>query len=240
MKRAIALTVVLMMCIVLAVPAFATEFVPSITYKGAPELVTYVNDNGDVVIGRILDENGNVLDEIHEHCLVVTPVSRAKTSTLIPDEAEQMLLYVYDELNDDMQIPYDKFNAGLDASKMVVRDLFDASWLCPEHPDMVAPKGVVIELTFNLGVGKNTTVYTSSYKNNEWNPIISTTNNGDGTVTCVFEDFCPIAFSVPYGSDVPPAQTGDPADITLWVTLMAVSAVALGAVIVFSRRKTAA
>lgn len=240
MRKTIAMAIALVMCMMLACPVLASEFVPSISDKGAPELVTHLDDDGNVVIGRVVDDSGNTVSDIHEHCLVVTPVSKAKTSQLIPDEAEEMLLYVYDELRDDMQIPYEKFNADLDPAKMVIRDLFDASWLCAEHPDMVAPKGVYVELTFNLRVGKETDVYVMTYKNDEWNPIVSTVNNGDGTVTCLFEDFCPISFSVPMGSDVPPAQTGDPADITLWVILMAVSAVALGGVLIFSRRRNAA
>ena len=175
MKRTIAMTVALVLCFVFACPVFATEFVPSIGDKGAPELVTTTDENGNVVIGRVVDTDGNVLDDIHEHCLVVTPVSQAKTSTLIPDDAEEMLLYVYGELKEeDMQIPYEKFNANLDPNKMVIRDLFDASWLCEEHPDMVAPAGVLVELTFNLGISADTDVYVATYKNHEWNPIVST------------------------------------------------------------------
>lgn len=241
MRRTIAMAVVLVLCFVFACPVFATEFVPSIGDKNAPELVTTTDEDGNVVIGHVVDKDGNVMDNIHEHCLVVTPVSQAKTSTLIPDDAEEMLLYVYGELKEeDMQIPYEKFNANLDPDKMVIRDLFDASWLCEEHPEMVAPAGVYVKLTFNLGISADTDIYVATYKNHEWNPIVSTTNNGDGTVTCLFEDFCPISFSVPIGSDTPPAQTGDSADITLWIVLMAVSAVALCAVVVFTKTKKAA
>lgn len=241
MKRTIAMTVVLVMCFVFACPAFAAEFVPSITDKGAPELVTTTDENGNVVIGRVVDENGNVLGYLHEGCLVVTPLYEVHFSELIPEEAKEMLLYVYEQLKvDDMVIPYEKFNANLDPDKMVIRDLFDASWLCKDHPEIVAPIGVHVELTFRLGVSADTDVYVASFKNHHWNPIVSTTNNGDGTVTCLFEDFCPISFSVPIGSDTPPAQTGDSADITLWVVMMAVSAVALCAVVVLTKSKKAA
>lgn len=240
MKKVICALVVLVMCFMLACPALATQFVPSITYKDIPELVTVLDDAGNPAIARILDADGNVVDYIYdfEHCLVVTPLSKARTSELIPEDAEEELLWVYAELKKkNMQIPFEKLGEDKNEDNMVVRDLFDASWLCAEHPEMLAPAGIVIELTFNLGVSANTEVYVMTYKNDQWNNIVSVVNNGDGTVTCVFEDFCPIAFIVPRGSSSGPSQTGDAADLTLWVTLMAVSAVALVAVVALSRRK---
>ena len=241
MKRLVSAMILLALCAMMVLPVLAAEFVPSITYKDDPSLVTSVDGDGNVVIGRIIDEQGNVLDYIHEHCLVVTPLAKAKKSTLIPDEAEELLLDVYADLKTgDMEIPYAALQSELENKRMVIRELFDASWLCEDHPEIVAPAGVHVELTFNLGISKNAEVYVFTYKNNAWNNIVSVVNNGDGTITCVFEDFCPIAFAVPYGSDKPPAQTGDPADIALWGSLMAVSAVALVAVLVLSRRKKAA
>ena len=196
MRRIVTLLLVLVLCISLACPVFADEFVPSISDKNAPEIVPGKDPDGKPTIGRIL-KDGEVIDYIYEGCLVVTPVSQAKTSTLIPDAAEELLLDVYAKLNSGaMQLPYEKISSKLDPKKMVIRDLFDASWLCKEHPEMVAPAGVTVEITFDLGVGKNTDVYVMTYKNNAWNSIVSVENNGDGTVTCVFEDFCPIAFAL--------------------------------------------
>ena len=236
MRRIVTLLLVLVLCISLACPVFADEFVPSISDKNAPEIVPGKDPDGKPTIGRIL-KDGEVIDYIYEGCLVVTPVSQAKTSTLIPDAAEELLLDVYAKLNSGaMQLPYEKISSKLDPKKMVIRDLFDASWLCEEHPEMVAPAGVTVELTFDLGVGKNTDVYVMTYKNNAWKPIVSVENNGDGTVTCVFEDFCPIAFAVQQGSSTPPSQTGDTADLTLWIALLAVSALGLVAVVVFRRK----
>lgn len=248
MKRGISLLVVLVFCLSLACPVFADEFVPSITDKNAPEIVPVEDENGDPAIGFVSDENGQIIAYLYEDCLAITPVSQAKTSTQIPDDAEKLLLEVYDKLVDgSMSLPYEKFNANLDPAKMVIKDLFDVSWLCgedsgyedhPDHPELVEPKGVTVTITFDLEVGKNTDVYCMSYKRGAWNPIISCVNNGDGTVTCVFEDFCPVSFSVGSANVTPPSQTGDPSLPMLWIVLMAVSVVALGAVLVLSRRKT--
>ncbi len=250
MKRAISILAVLVLCFSLTAPVLADEFVPSITDKGAPEIVPIKDDNGMPAIAQILDEDGNVVGYLYEDCLVITPVSQAKTSNLIPDDAETMLLDVYDKLvAGTMSLPYEKFNKNLKASDMVIRDLYDVSWQCgeetavetdhPNHPEMVAPKGVVVRITFDLGISKTASVYSMSYKGGAWNPIVSTVNNGDGTVTCTFEDFCPVAFSVDSGLYTPPSQTGDNSNIVLWIVVMAVSVLALGAVLVLSRRKVA-
>lgn len=245
MKRVIALFVAAVLCFSLSCTVFADEFVQSITDKGAPEIVPVEDEEGNPAIGFV-SENGQIIDYLYEDCLLITPVSQAKTSENIPDEAEKLLLEVYEKLtNGSMSLPYEKYNANLDPAKMVIKDLFDVSWLCsestdeehPDHPELVEPLGVTVTITFDLGVGKNTDVYCMSYKNSAWNPIVSCVNNGDGTVTCVFEDFCPVSFSVGSGNVTPPSQTGDPSTPTLWIILMAVSVVALGAVLVLSRRK---
>ena len=250
MRRMISFIVALVLCVSLCGTVFADDFVPSITEKGAPEIITIKDAEGNDAIGQILDEDGNVIGYLYEECLLITPVSQAKTSEKIPDHAEDLLLDVYQKLlAGTMQLPYDKLNANLDPAKMVIKDLFDVTWLCgenadenfdeehPDHEDLIAPKGVTVKITFDLAVGKNAGVYCMSYKNNTWNPVVKCVNNGDGTVTCTFEDFCPVAFSVGSANVTPPSQTGDPANPALWIVLMSVSVVALGAVLVLSRRK---
>lgn len=241
MKRLISVLVILVFCLSLLCPVLADEFVPSITEKGAPEIVMIKDDEGQPAIAQLLDENGNAVGYLYEECLVVTPVSQAKTSDEIPDHAEETLLDVYNKLaSGAMSLPYEKFNANLDPSTMVIRDLYDVSWLCgedsgfeehPDHPELIAPKGVTIRITFDLGVSKNANVYTMSYKHGGWIPIVKTVNNGDGTVTCTFEDFCPVAFSVGSTYVTPPSQTGDNGMLYLWVGLLSVAALGLAALI---------
>ena len=91
---------------------------------------------------------------------------------------------------------------------------------------MLEPEGVTLELTFDLGVKAGADVYAMTYKDSEWNPIVSCKNNGDGTVTCVFEKLCPVEFSVQTTSE-PPVQTGDTGNLSLWglVALGALAAI---------------
>lgn len=246
MKKIIACLVALMLCATMVLPAVAAEdtFTPSVTNKPAPEIVPVEDEDGNPALAEVV-RGDEVIGYVYEDCLIVTSVAEALTSTEIPDDARTLLLSVYDKLmKDEMKIPYDIFNAGLKADKMVIRDLFDVSFLCGDttdgidHPAMLEPEGVVLRLTFNLGVGANDKVYTSTFKNDAWNAIVSTVNNGDGTVTCTFEHLCPVAFSVETADEgddpvTPPIETGDPEGekLGLWITVAAVSLVAVVALV---------
>lgn len=230
MKKLICLLTVLALAMAFACPVFAAEaFVPSISDKKEPDIVP--DDEG--VIGEIWKDD-EVIDKVEGGCLVITPISEAETSTEIPEDAREELLYVYKELLEgDMTLPYEQ--DGLDPETMVIRELIDASWLCEDHPAMLEPEGVTIDLTFDIGVDADTKVYVYVYIDGVWTavPVI---NNGDGTVTCTFEELCPIAFCVAAGTGKPPVQTGDEFNPTIWIVLLAVSAAALVAVVVLRRK----
>ena len=217
MKRFFAIITVVMMCVSLMVPAMAAqEFMPSVTNKPAPE----------VMIARIIDEDGNVLEEVTD-CLIITPVSEVDTSTEIPEASRVVLKDVYGKLTDgSMTIPYEKHNANLDSSKMVIRDMFDATFVCTDCPAKLEPEGVVLEIVFDLNVAPGVEVYAMTYKNSQWDPIVSTVNNGDGTITATFEKLCPVEFSINTGS-TPPSGTGDEGNVSLWgfVALGALAAI---------------
>lgn len=240
MKKFIACLTVLLLCVSLAVPAAAAEaeFVPSISVKPAPEIVPGVDPDGVPYIACLLNGDGEIIDYIREDCLVVTSVADAKTSTLIPDSAEALLLDVYAKLTSgDMTIPYEKHDAKLDKLNMIIRDLYDATWLCDDHPVELAPEGVTLQITFDIGVEADKEVYVMSYKNEEWNPIVSCANNGDGTVTCVFENLCPIEFSVE--GDPDSSKTGDIGpELSVW-GLVALASLAAIVVLTVIYRKDA-
>lgn len=250
MKKIIACIVALMVCASMVLPVAAAKdtFTPSVTNKPSPDVVPVPDPDGVPAIGEIL-AGDEVIDYIYEDCLVITAVADADTSELIPDPARDLLLDVYEQLRSgSMKLPYSKFNAGLKDEDMVIRDLFDASFLCgdgtmgTDHPEVLEPAGVVLRITFDLGVAADDKVYTMTYKNGEWDPIVSTVNNGDGTVTCTFEHLCPIAFSVERAESepvTPPVQTGDPAgdNMIIWIVVAVASLVALVALVVIYRAK---
>lgn len=228
MKKLISLLAVLMLCAALLVPAYAAnEFKPSVEFKPAPEIVPVLDGEGNPALAMLVDEDGVVVDYIYEHdyCLIVTPVARAEEDPIIPESAKNTLLDVYAKLTaGTMTLPYEKFNANLVSSNMVIRDLFDVTLLCVEHNEILERPDVDLVVTFRLGVDADKAVYSMTYKNNDWNPIVSSDNNGDGTVTCTFAHLCPVSFSVE-GEQKPPVQTGDPAgeQMNLWFILCGVA-----------------
>lgn len=232
MKRILFLIVAMTLCISLLAPAvFAEDFVPSIGDKDHPEIVPVGGD----VIGQIIGADGAVISDVQSGCLVITPVSEANSSSDIPADAKDILLDVYEKLsNGSMNLPYD---SSLNPDDMVIRDLFDMSFLCTEHPEMLN-NGGTLKITFDLGVTAGDTVVAMVYVGGKWVQV-DLTNNGDGSVTCLFGQICPVAFAVKQ-TETPP-HTGDFSgnDILMWSLLMAGSAVALVVCVVFYRKKAA-
>ena len=224
MRKIICLALALLLCLSLVVPAFATEngFVPSIAYKPSPELVPVEGEDGESYIGVVRDGDGNIVGYIDEGCLRITPIAHIWDEKIKVDpDVERVLRFAYDGLNQgSLNIDYHKHNAGLNPAYMVVRDLFEARWSCEEHPEMLAPPGVVLELTFDLGIMPNIEVYVQTLDEalGEWSPIVSCVNNGDGTVTCVFEHLCAIAFSVEVDPGEAPEEPAS--NMWLWILLL--------------------
>lgn len=195
MKKKLVVALALALCVAIALPvaAVATGFVPSITYKGGPRIGT----------GRIIDNNNNgvALQGMEEvgTCVVVTTVEQAREKeTDITQEDRDLLIEVYEKLEKgEMTLPI--------AEDHVIRDLVDISFLyngCRikadhgDKPVSLQEKDILLQLTLDLGIEANAKLMVMTYINGEWTEIESVENNGNGTVTCVFEDICPVAFVV--------------------------------------------
>lgn len=236
MKKIVMLLVAVMLVAAMACPAFAAEddFVPSITYKGAPELVLTVDVDGNPVVGAIVDADGKTVGYVDEDCLLITALSGIDSEDRLPAESKTRLKDLYQKLLDGtMKLPYEG------DKDMVIMELLDISWLCEPCPELVEEEDVVFSVTFDLGVAADVEVTVMTYKNDAWNPIEKVVNNGDGTVTCTFEHLCPVAFSV--AAKDAPSETGDQSDVMLWGVLLALSAVGMATVSVlyFRNRKKA-
>ena len=238
MRKLVCLLTVLLICVSLACPALAAEeFVPSISYKGTPSVVTVKDENGNDASAVIRNADGTAAGYVYEPCMLVTPVANAANENDIPAEAKEQLMAVYKALNDGtMKLPYGE---GIKAEDMVIRDLFDVSWLCSHgHAAALEPTGVVFEMTFDLGVDADAKVVVMTYKNDAWNEIAKVVNNGDGTVTCTFEHLCPVAIAVESESAGESGDTGDNIgnSMYLWIALMVVAASAV-VILTATRRK---
>lgn len=245
MKRVTCLMIALAVCLSLSVPVFATQnddFVPSITYKPSPEIITVTDPEGNEAIGVIRNKDGEILDYVDHGCLLITPIAHIwDTEVEVPEEVEKLLTFVYEELNEnEMEIPYDKHEGlDLDGKTMVIRDLFDARWTCEEHRAMIEAEGVYFEITFDLGVAADTSIYVMTYDEEakEWSPVVKTVNNGDGTVTCTFEHLCAIEFSMPMATATVPAEDAASMPIWPWILILVVAVAAIIVIIVSKKNK---
>ena len=260
MKKFVVMLLVVTLCLTMVCPALAAEndFVPSVTYKPMPRLVGPTDENG-MNVGQT--DNGGVvylndgflfvladgvhdgLDENHK-CLVVTPLSEAETSTEIPDEAEEMLLWVYDQILTNgmsffegceglQELIEANLGAGKTVQDLVVKDLYDVSVLCEPLEAYLEPEGTTICLDFDLNLAPGTFVTVLTYKGGQWKMIENVELLENGTVTCtVYENFCPVAILVNETDGEPVIETVNTGDISNMGLWLAVAAASLAAIVV--------
>ena len=221
MRKVISLILAAVICMGLAVNAFAAEnpFTPSVSYKDGPTL-----EGADV----------------HGECLIVTSILQAENKTTgIHQDERDLLLEVYEALSaGTMKVPMPE--------GYVIRDLVDVNWHrvdCVDiqhgHKEWLAEDNTQITVTFDMGVAPGVKVLVYSFHNGAWDPVKSVTNNGDGTVTVVFEHLCPVAFCVPISDVQDPPETGDAMgeSVLLFAGLLAASVMALAVLLVAWRKK---
>ena len=224
MKRIVTLLLALVLCAGMAVPVLAADnkFVPSISYKDGPDIIS--GDLDGTPVGS---------------CLIVSSITDCRDKTTdIYQEDRDLLLEVYKELSDGtMKLPLEE--------DYVIRELVDVSWRktsCVENPhphrEDLKKEGTLLTVDFDLGVPKGIPVIVMTYINGKWEPVESVVNNGDGTVTVIFEDICPVVFCVDPNDVYMPPKTGDQArqDMILWISLMAVSVIAIVVLLVLRKR----
>ena len=111
MRKLLCLATVLVLCMSLILPAFATEaeddFVPSITYKPAPQIVPVTDDAGNSFIAVFRDAEGNITSYVEEGCLDLTPIAHLwDEDEEVPQVDRDRLQYVFSGKNTgDLVIP---------------------------------------------------------------------------------------------------------------------------------------
>ena len=244
MRRIICLIVAVVLCLSFAAPAFAANgFVPSITYKPNPEIVPIKDENGEEAVGVIRNSKGDVVDYVYHSCFQITPIAHVWDPEIeVPEYIEDLLIYVYEGLNKgELEIDYKKFEAELNAADMVIRDLFDIRWFCEEHAALLKEQGNTVDIIFDLGVVSDAEIFVATFDETtkDWTPIVKTVNNGDGTVTCTFEHFCAISFSMAMpGSNVPVDDVQAP-NLLPWIILLIVTIIAVVVILVVKNKKKA-
>lgn len=232
-------------CLSAVCSAAATVFSPSVERKAAPVVVELKDAEGNAAVAKLKGAELGDGTFVSAESLVVTSVMDAENSDRIPDASQKALLEVYNGLQDgSIKVPFKKLDKKK-AHKLVVRDLFDISWTETEDDSfekLLDEEGVSLEMTFVVNIASDAAVYVMVYKNEAWQQIRQVTNNGDGTITCVFDHLCPVAVIVEDTTETEAAETAaqdpeaDDRSNLLWVGLLAVSSAAL-AVLVRSRKR---
>ena len=75
----------------------------------------------------------------------------------------------------------------------VVTALFDVSVLSEELNEYLNEDGNTVDLTFKADIPEDHHVIVMVFKENKWQTIENVIVNGDGTITCTFAHFCPVA-----------------------------------------------
>ena len=107
------------------------------------------------------------------------------------------------------------------------------------HRDWLAQENTTVTVTFDMGISADAEVVVMTYIDGVWTAAESVVNNGDGTLTCVFEDICPVVFCVEEDYNITPPKTGDEIGrkLPLWIALMVISLIAIVVLVILYRKK---
>lgn len=273
MKKMMTILLALCLCLAMMCPALAAEddFTPSVSYKPVPGLAGNKDEMGNTVVGygddgmaKVCLDDGRIfvigegihaegtLDDEHA-CLVITAVADADSAEEIPENAKELLLWVYAQIKEQgMKVFADceglqeavaaALGQNATVEDLVVKDLFDVSVLCDPLEEYLKPEGTTICLDFDLNVAPGTFVTVLAYKNDKWNMIEDVEVLEDGSVTCTtYENFCPIAILVSEtqlseSAAVEEVDTSDNSQLVLWSVVAGVSLVAIAGCILILRK----
>lgn len=229
MKKIISCLLVLALCLAASVTAVAdtVEFVPSITYKPAPDVMATVPEG-------------------HEACIVITPVSHADTSTAISKEDAQELKSLYDVLTTDgtklseqcpalNSVVTEALGDGKTADDLVVRDLFHVGVNCEELDTLLNGENIV-KVTLSSTVADGESVFAMMYVDGKWEPI-EAVNNNNGSITISVKTPGTVAIMVPAAVGSDDTQTGESGDTVLWIVVMGAALVAMVLSVATYRRR---
>ncbi len=212
MKKMVCCLLAAALCLCMPATALAdtVEFVPSISYKPAPDVVETVPEG-------------------HKDCIVVTPVSKADTSEDISKENAAELKQLYADLSEDgvklsqkcpelNTLVKDALGENKTADDLVVRDLFHISTKCGDLDTYMDENGFV-KVTIKSTIAKGESVFAMMYVDGAWK-VIEAVNNQDGTITLSLKEWGTLAIMVPAAVESDDTQTGESSNMVLWVVLM--------------------
>lgn len=203
MKKLAVFMLAMALAVSTSISAMASDFTPSVQGKNAPDVVITEDENGNEVVANIIDESGDVIEQVYTTEITITPVSKSDEA---PEEIKGALDKAYQQINSaasltelvpEMPEFLGNISDDLIVENLVVRDLFDVT--VDEETKALLEAGNSIQLSFKLGVAADEfVVCLHNYSEDLWEVIDNdkVKNNGDGTVTVEFTSLSPIAFAV--------------------------------------------
>lgn len=183
MKRTLCIITALVMCMIIAATTVAADvFVPSVTAKPAPDVVT----GGQLEI-EVVDKTDKTVATFEGSDVVVTPVADRNEAN---QDVKEALTNAYNTLSAS-NVQLDKVMPALaeiaaekkvDVSELVIKDLFHVS-VSEDVKQSLATDGNGLKLTFDAKITKNQFVAVMVLVDGEWVPVDFVVN-ADGTITC--------------------------------------------------------
>lgn len=240
MKKTASVILAVMMIFALSLTAFAARdsFTPSVEAKGAPEIVpqefngalydAFVLESGEIIKGlHIVDEeqpDGEIIVTAYSDIEVADP----RVNVIYFEESYKEILSAQElqELNE--AIP----------EGMLVRDFFDVTLVGTY--ENIFDEGKSLMVTFDTGIeaGANIKVLTRCSDETGWQFVNKVTNNGNGTVTVIFDELCPVIFLVDKDDDavVTSPETSDVNAAAIWLSLAAIFGMISAAAFIGSKK----
>lgn len=211
MKKCGIVLLTLWMMLMMALPCFAAadSFTPSVTRKGAPELVVreYTDSHGITeryIAEVIFRKTGNDLIRVPVPDARIIPYaereSAGKTIRIELERAYEEVIGAesFRKLNRNIARIVRRIDPRADSDRLVAYELFDLT-LSDEYRDLLSDENVFVRFTLDAGLRPDETppiVMHRSGTSGKWLVVDpeDVTNNGDGTMTVDFPELCPILF----------------------------------------------
>lgn len=219
MKKLALFLSALMLFTMLAVPASAATFTPSVEQKPAPTVETMTDSNGNQVSAIIRDANGNEVHGVDASQMSITPVSDL---TSAPAAVREMLEAAYQQIQEvatvadlvpdvDVGAVLQRMGSTANVADLVVRDVFDVS-VSGAAAEYLAQEGNNITFRFALNIAPTATLLVfHNYEGSNWEVIDNdrVVINADGSVDVTFDSLSPVAFVVD-STETDTSATTDP------------------------------
>ena len=219
MKKLALFLSALMLFTMLAVPASAVTFTPSVEQKPAPTVETMTDESGNEAAAIIRDANGNEVHGVDAGDLIVTPFAALAQAA---QDISEMLSNAFEQIQDsdsvadlvpdvDLDEVLRQRGSTANVGDLVVRDLFDVS-VTGTAMEYLAQEGNNITLRFDLGIAPSASLLVfHNYEGSNWEVIDNdrVVINADGSVDVTFDSLSPVAFVVD-STETDTSATTDP------------------------------